>query len=567
MALLAAFITRYPWQCTFLVVALLLAGLADGLSLSALLPLLQLAFDTGSQDSELARFVLDSLARVNLYPSIGLLLIVILAGVFVKNALLFISTQRIGYIAADVATELRMNLLSAVTATRWEYYIHQSTGALANSMATEALRASNAYVYAVRLFALLVETVVYTVVAVVVSWQATLICFAASALIVSVSHVLVRMSQRAGTEQTEWYRTLLTRLTDVLQSVKPFKAMGRNHIAEDVLKDDTQHLRRALKREVLGTAALEAGQEPMYTSVVAAGIFVALVLFQVEMATVTFMVLILARLLKQVGKLQKTYQRMMVCESAYFAMEASIDQARREAEVATGRRPPTLDEGIAFRNVSFAYGAQVVLERVTFAIPARAFTTLMGESGAGKTTVADLIMGLIRPDDGVIEIDRVPLDDLDLNAWRHQIGYVPQDNLLLHRSVLGNVTLGDDRLTEADAERALRASGAWPFVEQMPDGIHSIVGERGARLSGGQRQRVMIARALAHRPGLLILDEATAALDERTERGICATLRELVDPLTIVAVTHQTALAEAADHVLQLTDRGIRPDGVRLLAP
>jgi ATP-binding cassette subfamily C protein len=153
VALLASFVKRYPWQSVFLVSALLLAGLADGLSLSALLPLLQLAFDAPGDDSELAQFVRDTLTQFELSPSIGALLIVMLIGVFIKNALVFVSTQRIGYIAADVATELRMNLLRAVTATRWEYYVNQSTGELANSMATEALRASNAYVYAVRLFA------------------------------------------------------------------------------------------------------------------------------------------------------------------------------------------------------------------------------------------------------------------------------------------------------------------------------------------------------------------------------------------------------------------------------
>ena len=134
------------------------------------------------------------------------------------------------------------------------------------------------------------------------------------------------------------------------------------------------------------------------------------------------------------------------------------------------------------------------------------------------------------------------------------LGYVPQEILLLHDSVLNNVTLGDPALTEADTEWALRAAGAWDFVAAMPEGLHTSVGERGARVSAGQRQRIMLARALAHQPRLLILDEATGALDPVSEAAICRTLRALRGQLTIVAVSHQPALAEFADSVYRLSE-------------
>ena len=132
------------------------------------------------------------------------------------------------------------------------------------------------------------------------------------------------------------------------------------------------------------------------------------------------------------------------------------------------------------------------------------------------------------------------------------VGYVPQETFLLHESILVNVTLGDPAITEMEAEAALRAAEAWDFVAAMPDGIHTAVGERGARLSGGQRQRIAIARALVHRPQLLILDEATASLDPVSEAAICATVCTLRSKTTILAISHQPALLEVANSVYRI---------------
>ena len=149
------------------------------------------------------------------------------------------------------------------------------------------------------------------------------------------------------------------------------------------------------------------------------------------------------------------------------------------------------------------------------------------------------------------------LGDADLARWREMVGYVPQEVILFHDSVLANVTLGDPDLGPEDARAALAAAGAWEFVTQMPQGLDSIVGERGTLLSGGQRQRVAVARALIHRPALLILDEATSALDPNTEAAICRNLKDLVADtgLTIVAITHQSAWVEAAHRVYHV-ERG-----------
>ena len=168
---------------------------------------------------------------------------------------------------------------------------------------------------------------------------------------------------------------------------------------------------------------------------------------------------------------------------------------------------------------------------------------------SGKTTIVDLAIGLIRPDAGTIILDGKPLQEVDIQAWRGMIGYVPQETLLLHDTIMRNVTLGDPTLQKSDVEWALQAAGASDFVAALPDGLETVVGERGGRLSGGQRQRVAIARALVNRPRLLILDEATSALDHESEDAIRRTLENLTGQISILAISHNRALVRAASRV------------------
>lgn len=187
-------------------------------------------------------------------------------------------------------------------------------------------------------------------------------------------------------------------------------------------------------------------------------------------------------------------------------------------------------------------------------IPAGSITAILGPSGAGKTTLVDLIAGLVTPSRGEVLIDGTPLSDLDIHQWRQEIGYVPQEMLLLHDSVRVNVTLGDPSLDDADVERALRDARVWDVVSQLPGGMNASVGERGSRLSGGQRQRIAIARALVHRPCLLILDEATASLDSVSENAVWEAVAALRGKTTVVAVSHRLSVTTFADLIYRLED-------------
>jgi ATP-binding cassette subfamily C protein len=254
------------------------------------------------------------------------------------------------------------------------------------------------------------------------------------------------------------------------------------------------------------------------------------------------------------NKMQRRYQQTITEASALWSMREMIDAAAADGETMTTGATPTLNEGLEIRDVRIAYEDAVVLDGLSFSVPAGKITAIVGGSGAGKTTTADLIMGLVRPTAGDVYIDGVALGDLDLHEWRQLIGYVPQEVLMLHDSVAKNVSLGDPSLTPEDIERSLRDAGAWDFVSELPEGVDCSVGERGMRLSGGQRQRIAIARALVHGAKLLVFDEATTALDPESEAFVLTAIEALRGRATVLAISHQPALMGVADRIYRIAD-------------
>jgi len=564
MHLLKTFARAYPLQSAIMLFALLIAGLIEGVSLTALLPLLNHVLvkpgtpggDVSGVEADpgVGDFLLGAIEAAGFTPNIVVLLVIILLGAILKGGLTLLARQKVGYIVAHVATDLRLSMLRAMLASRWEYFLHQPLGQLTNSMSIEAVRAANAYLYGATLISRVIEAMVYLTIATLVMWQAALFALLVGLLSYRLLGSLVKTARKAGKRQTKFTRSMIARLADTLLSVKPLKSMARERLVNTVLMSETKNINLALRREVMSAEVLSAGQEVLFALVLVVGIYVTLVRLELPLATVMVLGFLMHRILRNTGRVQRMYQKMAVCESAYWSIQKTIEKADLAVEHPGGELTPTLEEGIELRGVSFSYDDKRILDELSLTIPAGSFTAIIGPSGSGKTTIVDLIIGLLQPAYGRVLVDEVPLQDLDMHRWRRTIGYVPQETVLLHDSVFNNVALGDPGISEADVVSALQAAGAWAFTEKLTEGIHSDVGERGGKLSGGQRQRIMIARALVHRPRLLIMDEATTALDPQSEAAICETLQQLRGRQTILAISHQPAMLEVADRAYRLQD-------------
>ncbi|MCP4039321.1 MAG: ABC transporter ATP-binding protein [bacterium] len=556
MRLFLVFARAYPVSSALMLLGLVTASLAEGLGATTMLPLFSMIFGGEGVDigpaGELERRVTETLAGFGLEVTEASLATLMLLSLLLKAVLLIAAKRQVGYTVARAATDLRLRLLDALMSARWRYFVDQRMGTVTNAFSSESERASTAYLYITTVMSLLINSSFYMVIAFVISWEATVAGFVTALFGMVGLNRLVRTTRRAGRKQTRLMRSLINRLSDTLQALKPLKAMAREDRIAPLLSDDTLRLNRAAQKKVLSTEVLSAVQEPIIaTCLLLVGAFCHSYL-DMPGSRLVVLGVVFIRMLIQLARAQRQYQKFTTHESAYWAMEGTIQRAVAECEVDRGGEQPQFEREIELDHVSLRYGDHMIFDDATLAIPAGKITALVGPSGSGKTTLSDLVIGLVDPDEGEVKLDGVPLTRIAKRAWRQHIGYVPQEMFLLNDSVRVNVTLDEEGLSDEQVERALRRAGAWEFVSRLPEGIESCVGERGALLSGGQRQRIAIARALVHEPALLVLDEATTALDPETEAGVWQSMIELRDQVTILAVSHQAALARIADRIFRV---------------
>jgi ATP-binding cassette subfamily C protein len=560
LRLFAEMVRRDRRRSTLAILCLGLASLAEGVGVATLLPVLTLASQTdrAPEAGGLEASVREVFESLGLELELGALLSVFVAAIVLKAALVLLANRQVGFSVARVATRLRRELTRALIGAEWSFHLRHPVGASASAFSSETDRAAQTYHRGILTLGAAMQVAVYLGLAAWIAPGATLAAIAAGGGVVAILSGLIRAARRAGKRQVRLMRESLIRLTDALFALKPLKAMGREQHIGRVLEGEIVDLNRAIKREVLSKEALKGLQEPLVAIVMAGTVYLAHVYWNYALPTLLALLLLFFRTLSSANKAQREYQAMAARENAYKMVRRTIDRAAASREYNAGHVDPSLERAIEVRDVDLRYGEQHVLEGASLTLPAGEITTLVGMSGAGKTSIADLVLGLVRPDRGEVWIDDHPLSEVALLAWRRSVGYVPQDVSLLHDSVAGNVSLGDPSITRDAVLEALRAAGAADFVEALPEGIDTQVGERGARFSGGQRQRIAVARALARRPKLLILDEATTALDPESEAAICESVASLRGSITILAISHQSPLVELADRVYRVEGGGAK---------
>jgi ATP-binding cassette subfamily C protein len=542
------------WKRELLVVGLmLLTGAVDGVGVASLWPLVgQISGGTGETTHSMGNTIVAALTWLGLPLSFEVLLGVIVVVSVLHFALAATATIFIGRSVAQVATELRLRLINAAVRARWSYFTTQPNARFTSAIGADGTRASQAYRVSGQVIAQTAKALVYLCMAFWVSWQFFLAGVAVVALLWLTVSRFMKMARNAGRGKTKQTLALNKGITDALTNIKALKAMNRHGFIAQSFRRNIDALREALAAETYSESMVRAIQEPIFILFLMGGIYAQHVVFGMSIEQILGSIMVLYLLSQAIGDVRGAMQRMMVESSAFWSVVRLIEETEAEAEPMHGGREPRMDQGIRLGDVTFGYGEKAILNDVDLEVPPHAVTTVIGASGSGKTTIADVLVGLNRPDKGKVLIGDTDLEEIDTAAWRRQLGYIPQETVLFNDTIANNVTLSDESISRDSVIAALKAADAWDFVQALPGDIDYVIGVRGSLLSGGQRQRLSIARALCNNPQFLILDEATSALDRETAVEIANGIRKLIGEKTILAITHQPIWIDAADRVYEM---------------
>jgi len=391
--------------------------------------------------------------------------------------------------------------------------------------------------------------------ALVISPTITLLAIAGGALVLLAYRGLRRRARELGEAHNQAYALIHADVGEGLAALRIVKTFGVEDTFSHRLKSHFGALRaaqRAFIRDVgIGQILLQGGGASLLAGVV----WLAVSMWGATVSAVLPMVALFARALPLLDALQQASQNAAHALPALSRAMSLLAHAEsgREPDPPPGIPPPTAMRSIRLELVGVSHSGRSApaLDGVDVELRPGTITAVVGPSGAGKSTMADVLSGLISPDTGRLVIDDVELDNGLRRAWRQQVAYVQQDPVLFTGSVRENLLLSQPSATSAEMSEALRRASAG-FVEQLPAGLDTPLGDRGLQLSGGERQRIALARALLRRPRLLILDETASALDRDNEAAIAAAIEAMRSEMAIFIIGHRGSLAEIADRVVHL---------------
>lgn len=545
-----------PGRSTLVLVCLLAAGMMESVGILALLPLIGFVAGVGADaNSTIGQGIVKAFAFFGAAPTFELVLVVVIAAIGLKTLITYLALRVAGFAAYDFCADFRSQMIQNLLHMRWPDYIQESIGRITNSITNEVNQAGNTYTAVTSLLATVVQVIVLLGLAILTSWETTLGAVVGGVAIMLLLRSVIPASDRAGDELVRSMNSMTGRLVEGLTLMKPLKAMAREDVVAPILEAENRNYNFAQQQYYKLSILLTNFHEFLVTIALIVVIYICIHFLNYPFAEFLFLAILFYRLVSRLGQIQVTMQKLAGLQAYYWSARRLLDGARSKAEFLNPNgQHPHLRKGIAFRGVSFGYNSKLVVENLTLAIPTKSVTVIYGPSGVGKSTLIDLVTGLLQPTAGQVMIDDLDLAVCDLKAWRSQIGYVSQESILLQGSVYQNVTLGDPTIDRTTVKQALRQAGAWDFVASLPQEMDTLLEERGSNLSGGQRQRIAIARAIVRQPELLVLDEPTASLDAATELEICHNIQDISRDTTIVVVSHQPAWLNVATQTYRMEE-------------
>ena len=551
----------FPRRIVALLAVSTVSGFLEGMSLFLLYPFLSLLIDGRLPDEgRIIPVVVGAWRQVAGEPTVISLGVLILIVTIFQYGTRILQNWLSGLLLGIYVSSLRRSLFSALLRAKWFFFVNAQSGELVNSLTLETTRC----LYVLQMFAQLVSSVlnalIFIALAAMISAYGTGALMGMAIVIGAICQRYIRRSNVVGRNLTNLNELFSGWTSDILANMKFFKATGSEAVALARCDDIITDMRMSFVWMYFGPQLVRSIVE--FVAVVMFLVFLVfgIKVLNLDMAAMLVIIGIFVRLLPRLAVALESVQSLALYLPTVVKVRSlrrrAAEEAEAEAETVAaapgeGRSGPV---GLEVRDLTVRYGARLVLDGVSLEIPAGSFTTIVGGSGAGKTTLIDSLLGLIDVDGGEIRVDGAPLTRERLGVWRRSVGYQGQDTMILNGSLRDNIVWAEADPSDAQIAEAARKAGIDGFIASLPEGYASPTGERGCKLSGGQRQRIGLARAMLSHKRLLILDEATSALDSATEREVVENIKRLKGEITIVMITHRLSTARQADRIYVLDE-------------
>ncbi|MBW4497354.1 MAG: ABC transporter ATP-binding protein/permease [Oscillatoria princeps RMCB-10] len=442
-----------------------------------------------------------------------------------------------------------------------DFYSKMKVGDLINRLGGEVGRTASAISTTLQMATTCITVLVFVGLLLAISWQLTLASTILLSLVFLVNQYAITRSKLFGKQLADTSKAYSVRLLEMLNGIRLVKATSNEEREYQKLKKVIRDRERADFLSQANYAAISPVTEVISIVALLGIVFLGRTLFAEEMqalsAVLLTYLLVLFRLLPLVSQLNNARSQLANASASVDVVEDFLRRDNKHFTVSGTLSYTRLREGIHFEGLSFAYPGHrdLVLQDIELFIPHGTTLALVGGSGAGKSTLADLVPRFYDPTSGCIKLDGTDLRDFDLKTIRQAMGIVSQDTFLFNDSVRNNIAYPKPDATDEEIIEAARRANALEFIEDLPQGFNTSIGDRGVLLSGGQRQRISIARALLQNPEILILDEATSALDTLSERLVQEAIEDLSRDRTSIVIAHRLSTVQKA-HQIAVLDRG-----------
>jgi ATP-binding cassette subfamily C protein len=455
--------------------------------------------------------------------------------------------------------KIRTHIYRSLLKAEWKHLVTQEQGNITFATTTDIQQVNQAGYQFLRSIRSFIQLLIGIILCAMISAKLTILACATGSIYIVIQLFFIRKTLRNATENRHILQQLFGNVTESFSLLKLIKG----HASEEKYIYEFQKKSQNLSQQIITWQKLTSLQTLIQTIVItfliAIYTYVALEHMSIGSAVLVLFIIVLSRITGTTKQAMQQFNMLLKSLPSFIAYRKQIDELKSHSEYDIDKEQTALSckSHIELRNLSFEYSnspGHKALHNISVRIEANTTTAIIGPSGAGKTTLVDIILGLMSPTNGSLFVDNTEITGATRRSWRRTLSYVPQETVLNHDSIRNNLL---EFAPEANEERiweVLQTAQAAEFVTKLPNRLDTIVGDRGNRLSGGERQRIALARALLRNPSVLVLDEATSNLDMTTEKAIQKAIDNLHGSMTIIVIAHRLSTVENADKTIEISN-------------